>query len=43
MDYQLATLFRILTPQRKLSLLTRFWRGTAELVELTDLNLQQNN
>jgi hypothetical protein len=33
----------LLTLREKLSLLTRFWRWTAELVELTNLNLQQNN
>jgi hypothetical protein len=33
----------LLTPQRMLGLLTRFWRWTVELAEITKLNLQQKN
>jgi uncharacterized lipoprotein YmbA len=42
---QLATCnpSNLLTPKRKLSLLTRFWRWTVELGEITNSNLQQTN
>ena len=45
LNLQLSTfnLCDLLTPQRKLGLLTRFWRRTIELAEITNLNLQQKN
>jgi len=42
-ELSIFNLCDLLTLKRKLSLLTRFWRRTVELAEITNLNLQQKN